>query len=33
MFAQIKIVMPKPLSNEERKLFMELKKVSSFKAE
>jgi curved DNA-binding protein len=33
LFAQIKIVTPKHLSNEERKLFTELKKVSSFKAE
>jgi curved DNA-binding protein len=33
LFAQIKIVTPKHLSNEEKKLFTELKKISSFKAE
>jgi curved DNA-binding protein len=33
LFAQIKIVTPKRLSNEEKRLFTELKKVSSFKAE
>jgi curved DNA-binding protein len=29
-FAQIKIVMPKSLSSEEKRLFTELRKVSSF---
>ena len=33
LFAQIKIVIPKKLSTEEKKLFTELKKVSAFKAE
>ncbi|HVN70965.1 MAG TPA: DnaJ C-terminal domain-containing protein [Desulfomonilia bacterium] len=33
LFAQIKIVTPKRLSSEEKKLFSELKKVSTFKAE
>lgn len=33
LFAQIRIVTPKRLSNEEKRLFTELKKVSSFKAQ
>jgi len=33
LFAQIRIVTPKRLSSEEKRLFAELKKVSSFKAE
>jgi curved DNA-binding protein len=33
LFAQIKIVTPSHLSNEEKRLFTELKKVSSFKAQ
>jgi len=32
LFAQIRIVTPKRLSNEEKRLFTELKKVSAFKA-
>jgi len=33
LFAQIRIVVPKKLSNEEKRLFTELKKVSAFKAQ
>ncbi len=33
LLAQIKIVIPKRLSNEEKRLFTELKSVSSFKAQ
>jgi curved DNA-binding protein len=33
LFAQIRIVIPKRLSSEEKNLFSELRKVSSFKAQ